>query len=412
MLKDRMEIPGKPTGQQKAESPPVVAPESSGAQTPKAEAQPQSPLKKPVSSKKAWFLLLVITLGVAAILGAVFYKTRVPPPPPTSTPQVKPAFSLNLTSPGDGEVLSDNVLTVKGKTLPSATVVFYTEEDENSIQTDAEGNFEGTITLASGLNTLNVYAFAQNGEEKSLTLDVIYDDEAQVKGVETPPGQAGKEEKQKAVVGNIEKVTPNSVVVTEKKLNKRVEAQVDENTKITGKDKKTLKLEVLKLRDMAAIIATETATPEAKIKKAAKIFIKEATASAQSRRQAIHGVITNIEGELITLVHQIHRERIYSLLTNEETVIKIKGLTETTLADLEIGQRIAAVGDLNEEGILLAKRIHVIPGKATGIFEKSPISTPSAIPTPSEETTPTATPIITIEPTIEPSPTATTSPTP
>ena len=89
------------------------------------------------------------------------------------------------------------------------------------------------------------------------------------------------------------------------------------------------------------------------------------------------------------------------------------GIEGATLADLSLGLRIAAVGDLNEEGLLVAKRIHVIPGKATGIFEKQPFTAPEATGTATPSATPTATGSATTPIPTEITPTvATSSPTP
>lgn len=309
-------------------------------------------------------------------------------------------------------VVDGDQVVVKGKTLPNTAVVFYTDNDQNSVESDTNGQFEGTIALSSGINSLIVTAYAENGEEKSTTLDLVYDD--QVKGTKTaadhPPGQAKKEEEagQKATIGNVEQVTTNAVILEEKKLKKKTEVVVDKNTKVVGQEKKTLKLHSIKPKDLVAIISTEsaTATGGGLLKKAIKIFVRQQTAtpSAQLKRHAVYGVITNINNNQITLAHPVHRERIYNLLISAQTVIKIKGITTATLADLQIGQRIAAVGDLNENGVLVAKRIHVIPGKATGLFEKYPLATPSATITPTS--TPSATPtlIATPSPTSSPTP--------
>lgn len=373
---------------------------------------------KPVGPVRVWIILLAVMVIGGIAIGSVLPKQEAPAPSTSSLPPVKPAFTLTLESPSDGEVITDNQITIRGKTSPNTPVVFYTEESENSVESDAKGQFEGTVSLQSGLNTLTVTAFSQDGEEKSTTLDLVYDDEAQVKGAKTskePPGLVKKEDSTpKAMVGGIEGVTPNSIILEEKKLKKRVETAVDEHTKITGRDKHELKLEALKSKDKAAIIASDSgaATGGAHLKKATKIFVQEATLSAQAKRRAIQGLITNIEGGVITVTHQIQRERIYTLLTSEQTVIKLKGVTDATLADLQVGQRIAAVGDLNEAGGLVAKRIHVIPGKATGIFKKQPLATPSATATPATSSaTPSATPTATVSatpsPTQEATPTAT-----
>lgn len=380
--------------------------------------QPQNaPLTKPTFpnflNHPLSALQIVVILGSSlvifgAIVGWVYFSWSSTTTPATIAvlPRIpKKSLTLVLASPNDGDVVSGDEITVRGKTLPNTTVVFYTETDDNSVESDANGQFDGTIKLGSGINTLTVSAFAENGEEQTTSLDIVNDN--QVKGVKTqkdanePPGQAKKEEmQQKAIVGGIEQVTTNSVTVGKGKLKQNVETMVDKNTLIFNQENKLIKLNTLKQNDKAAVIATDSAeaTPGGLAKKALKIFVRQATSSAalrQMKRQAVEGVITNISGNTITLTHQIKRDRVYTLLVSPQTVVKIKGVVNGTITDLAMGQRITAVGDLNDNGMLVATRIHLIPGKATGIFQKYPISTPSA----SLTATPTATVSVTPLPT-------------
>ena len=86
-------------------------------------------------------------------------------------------------------------------------------------------------------------------------------------------------------------------------------------------------------------------------------------------------VICQILGEMLVVV---------SLLAAS---IKFKGKI-TTLSSLTTGARIVGVGELNDQGVLIAKLIHVIPGLGKGINK---ISTPSATLIPTLTATPTAT---------------------
>ncbi|MBI4067550.1 hypothetical protein HY407_04150 [Candidatus Gottesmanbacteria bacterium] len=143
--------------------------------------------------------------------------------------------------------------------------------------------------------------------------------------------------------------------------------------------------------------------------KAKKVKVSEASPAAQLKRHAVFGIITALGDGTITLVHQIQRERTYQVLVDDLTEYKIKGITDATFADLTLGLRIAAVGTPTSDG-LLAKRIHVVPGKAVGVFSKQPIATPSG----SLTTTPVATtsPTLTITSTPTPTPTLEPSATP
>lgn len=237
------------------------------------------------------------------------------------------------------------------------------------------------------------------------------------------PVWAGKENRgntsssPKVTVGNVDKVNSSSLIIENKSQRNKTEAVPDKNTKVIGQDNKALRLEKIKPHDLVAIISTDSGKANdapGQIKKISKIFVRTASESAKLKRHAVQGIISSIEGNKITLVHQIQRERSYSFIVSAETVIKMKGIESPTISNLAVGQRVAAVGDLNSEGVIVAKRVHVIPGKAKGILEKRPLATPSATlqtsPTPSISIsiTPTITPIVSLTPT----PTSSLSPTP
>ncbi len=212
---------------------------------------------------------------------------------------------------------------------------------------------------------------------------------------ETAPGQNKVQEKstKRVFIGSLENIGTSSITIGDKKENKKTEAEIDENTKIFGQDKKELKIGTLKLKELIALISTDSgnmSSSGAKLK-IQKVFVKQASESAQSKRKAVQGVIIDISGNTITVAHQIQRERTYTVLITSETYIQTKssessnsatlsasGSASVNLTSLQVGQRIVAVGDLNETGGIIAKRIHIIPGKASGIFKKLPVSTPSA----------------------------------
>lgn len=370
-------------------------------------------MQKPLNTKQ---ILLGLSIGLIVTIlltGTIllFSLSSQTPPPVSLGEQPKAPLGLTLSSPVDGMVITEGEVLIEGVTSPGASVVFYTEEEQNSVDVDDNGQFEGIIKLNNpGLNTLIVTAFANTGEEKTLTMDLVYDDQVLgEKTSKTSPGQEKKEENSqtRALVGNVEQVSPNSLIIKEK-LGQSQQTIVDKNTKITGRDKKTLKLESLKINDQAAIIFDEeTATKPGQIKKALKIFVREATGSAeivQTKRQAVQGIIKEIVGELVTLTHQIQRDRLYNITVTTQTIIKMKEVANATLANLQVGQRIVVVGDRDASGNLVAKLIHIIPGQATGIYKRYPVGSPVATASASPVASPSATASPSISPSISPSP--------
>lgn len=117
--------------------------------------------------------LVIIVVVIGAGLIVLYYKNNYQKPADSASQESQ--IPLSIESPVEGTVITDNQVLVKGKTSPNATVVFYSDEQENSVDSDTSGNFEGTIALARGINSLTVTAFAENGDEKSLTLDIVND---------------------------------------------------------------------------------------------------------------------------------------------------------------------------------------------------------------------------------------------
>lgn len=89
-------------------------------------------------------------------------------PSPTATAQV-PLF-LNIASPAAESITRDRVITVRGKTTPDAVVTV----GVSNIEVDEQGNFSTNVTLAEGVNIIEVLASDLGGNSKGQVLTVIY----------------------------------------------------------------------------------------------------------------------------------------------------------------------------------------------------------------------------------------------
>lgn len=230
-----------------------------------------------------------------------------------------------------------------------------------------------------------------------------------VLGVRSENANFGNGDNRRMTVGEVEKINGNKISVGDKKENKTKEVTLEGKTQILNQNNKTINLREIKPKDKVAIITSEEteATNAAGLTNRFKVYVKQQNQARETKRRAVHGIITTISGNSMVLAHQTQRDRTSSILVTPDTEIKIKGIAAGTLSDLVQGQRIAAVGDLNSEGVLEAMRIHVIPGLATGIFNNkpltsetilfpSPTATGSPVPVQSLEITPSATPSISI----------------
>lgn len=212
---------------------------------------------------------------------------------------------------------------------------------------------------------------------------------------ETAPGQIKKLEKQTLQTGEQEATTTlrfqngksqNMLRLAAKQLTQRKKGKA-------------------MLQDLLNQLATDSArTGKAlKGKKIGHIRLGKASSSAELKRHAIGGVISAINGQTLTITHQKQLARSYQVQLGSTTIVTQKGATESASIQLAIGQRIIAIGT-PEKGILLASRIHIIPGKAHGIPPLPTISIATGSPTivPTDTITPTEG----ISPTIsEPTPT-------
>lgn len=141
----------------------------------------------------------------------------------------------------------------------------------------------------------------------------------------------------------------------------------------------------------------------------AKIVIIIPANAPQIKRRAAYGVVEQkVASDSATLLKLRHpqNKKIFQVVVTPETRITGKGLSNPTANDIQIGSRVVAVGTVDEEGKITAKRLHIIPGLARGLFGTQP-STPSNKPAtpPGLLKKPTATPTV-----VPPTPTA--APTP
>ncbi|MBI4058585.1 hypothetical protein HY408_02355 [Candidatus Gottesmanbacteria bacterium] len=235
----------------------------------------------------------------------------------------------------------------------------------------------------------------------------------QNKAEENQSESGKKAEETTVIIGSVTELQADSVVIEDKEKQKKT-VKIDKETPIIDSNKKMVKLGTLKLKDMIALISSDsgkTSTGSAVVEKVTKIYVKEASTSAQRRRQAVAGVITGISGSEVTIAHLVQRDRIWKLSVSADTKVVSKDGESTGVSGLEIGMRIAAVGDRTESGILATRRVHVIPGKARGVFEKNPVLSVLPTPTASVSATPSASASATPSTVVSPSPSATVYPT-
>lgn len=128
-------------------------------------------------------LAFFAVLGGLIVAGVAFYiyeSTRtIPPsqvktvqivsPTPTATPVI-----LTLTSPQDGSVTGNKIVTVSGQTTAGATLIVSTANGDEVITPASTGTFSTTVTIDSDENYIHILAIDPKGNEAEKTVTVTY----------------------------------------------------------------------------------------------------------------------------------------------------------------------------------------------------------------------------------------------
>lgn len=84
------------------------------------------------------------------------------------------AHFLTVDQPEDNFVAPQPTLTVRGKTSAGSTVVVVSGDETQFTEVGSNGDFGVNINLQEGATSVEVTAFAQNGEEKNVSREVFY----------------------------------------------------------------------------------------------------------------------------------------------------------------------------------------------------------------------------------------------
>lgn len=130
------------------------------------------------------FIAIFIGLLAAGIIFFLYQTTKVIPPNkiknivfqnPTPTPTN--SVVLTLDNPKDEDVVDKKLITVSGKTSPSATVVISTNAADDVVTPSSTGAFSTTVTINDGQNQIEVVAIDANGTETHVIKTVTFSTE-------------------------------------------------------------------------------------------------------------------------------------------------------------------------------------------------------------------------------------------
>lgn len=395
-------------------------PKSAIPKTPDQSPSPKTVKLTDESVKSSQYnkkLLYLLPVAIVLLIGLAFLLVRLKQslaPEQTLTQITSSPLFLAIDSPKESVGVVNGEILVSGQTLPETTVLIYSNDDESILESNQQGKFETTVLVGNTGGLLRITAVSPTGEEETQTFDIYDNTQAAVSEntnvlgkKDSAPGQVKKTDTASAAENKPDKnsnkpeakPTPDIKIKTET-INKFLETK-----KVISKSNK---IGAAKIKQMLSWEGSRSgeATGSQKLK---KMIAVEATA-ATMKRHGISGVIIDVTDGMLIIAHQIHREIINTVYYNANTLITSKNSSES--ATFARGMRIACVGEPIDGGIL-AKRIHIIPGIATGVFSKNPIATPSGqltatpsahasasgTPKPSITATPSATPLISPSPT-------------
>ncbi len=101
-------------------------------------------------------VIALVAVGLAIYFTAALKKIVVPP-------------NITLSSPRDGFMSSERSITVAGKTEPEVLLLI----NGSQVTTDSDGNFQDTLTLHEGLNTITITGSKKYSEEMTVTRRII-----------------------------------------------------------------------------------------------------------------------------------------------------------------------------------------------------------------------------------------------
>jgi hypothetical protein len=109
------------------------------------------------------------------------------PSPETTSGLRQNVLPLDVTEPVDSAVLTNNLVTVRGRTAPGATV----SVNDGIGKADGNGNFNVMIDLEEGIDAIDIIAMNADGDEAEVILLVTVDLSNTVSALSTPGNVQG-----------------------------------------------------------------------------------------------------------------------------------------------------------------------------------------------------------------------------
>ena len=191
-----------------------------------------------------------------------------------------------------------------------------------------------------------------------------------------------------AVVGTLSQITDKTLEIKTAMDQKTALVATGEDTKffqITKGKRKEAKAEDLALGQNILALGYKN---DKGVLEARRLIISDVPL-LENKKQTAYGVVTLLGKSTVAVKHPTKaEERSIKVSSTTKITGKEDGGKIATLSfpDINVGDRLVAIGPSNESGLLIATRIHLIPGEAKGLDRKlSPTPTakkPTVTPTP------------------------------
>lgn len=217
-----------------------------------------------------WVAAIGIVIGLIFAFGIYRINSALPkqnPPQASSAPEGgSQEFNITLDKPEDGDVITQNTLTVTGITRPDSYGVISGEKGDYIFKTDSTGVFGQDIELAAGVNQIRITAFDSKGLQSVQKVLVVYSSSFQEKTVPTPAANSTSESdirakveekvlaalnRPKAYLGTVTDIADSTIQI--KSTQAKIEQiSTDDNVSVvnqTGKNNKIIKLADIAIGD-------------------------------------------------------------------------------------------------------------------------------------------------------------------
>ena len=358
-----------------------------------------------VQTTKSTPTLLILIIGIVIgllIAGAFFLvKSRFINEDEAGVTTETQGLLLSISKPADGDNTSSSELSITGSAGKDAIVVVTGGVDDVIVETKSS-NFTAKVKLLEGENELTVYAFdPETGASTQDTLNILYlKEELGSRSILVAEASTEVIEKNKVkieklkdrlstksselkkaistfkrshVFGTITSIKDTTLTIETKQGSIKT-VYTDDFTKffsVNSKGRSPITLEDLKVGDKVSVAGIGKNDPGGDAKHI--VVLKRSI----PKRHAVMGKVKELDGTLITLTHITKTDRLYSVIVGKDAKIKIKGQEEATLTDIKVGGTLIASGSVDKNGKIIAKRVFVIPAKATP-EESTKSATPSS----------------------------------